>query len=181
MNYNIALLKGDGIGPEIVDSAVEVLKKIGNWVKVNRMALIYPVLAIVIEMTAVFAVEGTPFLTHPLLSLGLLAVWTGLLLILPDNRARLAVGGVLLVVHLALDVIFAVIFEMTTGQYFDFGMLNLRNDAVAILESIPINFFIFYAGVLACILYVVFGIRSFHTERVIRSKKGNILFGIIWR
>jgi len=30
MKYSIALLKGDGIGPEIVDSAVEVLKKIGT-------------------------------------------------------------------------------------------------------------------------------------------------------
>lgn len=30
MNYNIALLKGDGIGPEIVDCAVEVLNKIGK-------------------------------------------------------------------------------------------------------------------------------------------------------
>ena len=30
MNYNIALVKGDGIGPEIVDSAVEVLKKVGE-------------------------------------------------------------------------------------------------------------------------------------------------------
>lgn len=29
MEMNIALLRGDGIGPEIVDSAVEVLKKIG--------------------------------------------------------------------------------------------------------------------------------------------------------
>lgn len=29
MKYNIALLKGDGIGPEIVDSAVRVLEKIG--------------------------------------------------------------------------------------------------------------------------------------------------------
>ncbi len=150
----------------------EVLKKIGNWMKVNRMALIYPVLAIVIEMTAVFAVEGTPFLTHPLLSLGLLAVLTGILLILPDNRARLAVGGVLLVVHLVLDIIFAVIFEMTTGQYFDFGMLNLRNDAVAILESIPINFFIFYAGVLGCVLYVIFGLRSFRAEGGYKVKKG---------
>ena len=27
MEMNIALLRGDGIGPEIVDSAVEVLKK----------------------------------------------------------------------------------------------------------------------------------------------------------
>ena len=30
MTYNIALLKGDGIGPEIVDSAVAVLKKVGE-------------------------------------------------------------------------------------------------------------------------------------------------------
>ena len=30
MRYNIALLKGDGIGPEIVDSAVKVLEAIGN-------------------------------------------------------------------------------------------------------------------------------------------------------
>lgn len=30
MNINIALLKGDGIGPEIVDSAVRVLEKIGE-------------------------------------------------------------------------------------------------------------------------------------------------------
>ncbi len=29
MKYNIALLKGDGIGPEIVDSAVRVLEKVG--------------------------------------------------------------------------------------------------------------------------------------------------------
>ena len=30
MNYNIALLEGDGIGPEIVDSAVKVLEAIGE-------------------------------------------------------------------------------------------------------------------------------------------------------
>ena len=29
MNYKIALLKGDGIGLEIVDEAVKVLNKIG--------------------------------------------------------------------------------------------------------------------------------------------------------
>ena len=30
MNYNIALLKGDGIGPEIVDSATRVLEEVGK-------------------------------------------------------------------------------------------------------------------------------------------------------
>ena len=30
MTYNIALVKGDGIGPEIVSAAVQVLEKIGE-------------------------------------------------------------------------------------------------------------------------------------------------------
>ena len=29
-NYEIALIKGDGIGPEIIDTAVKVLKKVGE-------------------------------------------------------------------------------------------------------------------------------------------------------
>ena len=33
MEFKIALLKGDGIGPEIVDSAVLVLKKIAEKYK----------------------------------------------------------------------------------------------------------------------------------------------------
>lgn len=30
MTYNIALIKGDGIGPEIVSAAVQVLEKVGS-------------------------------------------------------------------------------------------------------------------------------------------------------
>ncbi len=30
MNYNIAVIEGDGIGPEIVNAALEVLNVIGN-------------------------------------------------------------------------------------------------------------------------------------------------------
>ena len=30
MTYNIALIKGDGIGPEIVSAAVQVLEKVGK-------------------------------------------------------------------------------------------------------------------------------------------------------
>ena len=36
MEYKIAVLKGDGIGPEIVDVATKVLEKIGE--KLNRMS-----------------------------------------------------------------------------------------------------------------------------------------------
>ncbi len=30
MRYNIAVIEGDGIGPEIVGSAIEVMKKVGE-------------------------------------------------------------------------------------------------------------------------------------------------------
>ena len=30
MNYKIAILKGDGIGPEIVDEAIKILDKVGE-------------------------------------------------------------------------------------------------------------------------------------------------------
>ena len=30
MNYKIALLPGDGIGPEVTDSAVQVIKTVGE-------------------------------------------------------------------------------------------------------------------------------------------------------
>ena len=43
MNFNIALLKGDGIGPEIVESAVKVLGKIGE--KYNHTFNFTPYLA----------------------------------------------------------------------------------------------------------------------------------------
>ena len=36
MEYKIAVLKGDGIGPEIVDVTTKVLEKIGE--KLNRMS-----------------------------------------------------------------------------------------------------------------------------------------------
>lgn len=35
MEYNVALIKGDGIGPEVVDEAVKVLKKVGEVRELN--------------------------------------------------------------------------------------------------------------------------------------------------
>ena len=30
MNYNIAVIPGDGIGPEVIDESIKVLNKIGE-------------------------------------------------------------------------------------------------------------------------------------------------------
>ena len=140
-----------------------VLKKIWEWIKINRLVVIYFFLAILIEMSVVFSVEKTPFVTRPFLALGLLIILAGALLLLPSNMVKLIVGTVLLFVQTVLDLIFAALYDMT-GQYFDLDMFSLRNDAVSALEKIPVNFIAFYIGVLAVILFIIYGLRSLHNE-----------------
>lgn len=147
-----------------------VLKKILEWTKINRLVVIYFFLAILIETSVVFSVEGTPFMTRPFLAFGFLMVLAGVLLLLPNNMAKLIVGTVMLFLQTVLDLIFAAIYDMT-GQYFDLDMFSLRNDAVSALEKIPINFIAFYIGFLACVLYIIYGLRSLNAEAEKSEKK----------
>lgn len=140
-----------------------VLLKTWEWIKTNRLVVIYFFLAILIEASVVFSVEGTPFMTRPFLGLGILVALAGALLLIPHNMIRLIAGTLLLLVQTVIDLIFAALYDMT-GQYFDWDMLSLRNDAVSALEKIPVNFIAFYIGFLACVLFIVYGLRSLHNE-----------------
>ncbi len=152
------------------------LQAIIEWVKEQRLSVLYFLFAICIEMVAVFAVEGNPLLTRPFIALGVLLLATALVLYIPNLRVRMFVYTGLLGVQMILDVVFAVIFDMT-GQYFDFGMLNLRNDAFGILENLPVNFLAFYSGLFFTLLYVVYGLRYTHeNKRQAAGKKPKIFY-----
>ena len=153
----------------------KILEKIWNWLKVNRLVAIYFVFATVIETVAVLAVEGSPFMTRPFLSLGLLFFICGVLLLVKSNRARLIIGAILIGLQIILDLVFSVIFDMT-GQYFDFGMLNLRNDAFATLEGLSVDFITFYVGLLCCILYIVYGLRMTRKHKKVTERKRSAFF-----
>ncbi len=153
-----------------------VLEKIKNWTKENVIVLIYFLFAVLIEMTAVFVVEGNPFITRPFLALGLLALVCGGVLFIPSNRARAITCAVLLILQAILDLVFSVIFDMT-DQYFDLGMLNLRNDAFAILESIPVNFVTFYAGLFFSVIFLVFSLRfAYYHPVAVKPKKSAFFY-----
>lgn len=153
-----------------------IIKNIADWIKVNRLAVMFFLFACVMEMSATFIVEGTFLISRPFIGLGLLLMITALVSLIKKDRVRLLVYAIVLVVHVVVDLIFSVIFDMTE-QYFDFGMLSLRNDAFGILESIPVNFFIFYVGFALCVIYVILGMRmTVKKEKRPRGKKG-----VIWR
>ena len=132
--------------------------KTWEWLKKNQLPLIYFACAIIIEMTAVFAVEGNAFMSRPMLMFGLFVFLVGGLLLIPSDGIRIAVGGVLLAVQTVVDLIFAALYDMT-GQYFEFSLLAFRNDAVAALEKIPVNFLVFYMGLFCCVAFIVYGLR----------------------
>ncbi|MBQ8394029.1 MAG: LTA synthase family protein [Clostridia bacterium] len=150
-------------------------QKLWEWVKKNQLTVIYFTFAVLIEMTAVFTVEGNPFFTRPFIFLGFILAICGLVSLIPNNRVRLVIFTVLLVLQGVLDLVFAVIFDMT-GQYFDFGMLNLRNDAFGTLESIPVNFGTFYAAVLFCALYLIYGLRITYEDSSVKVHRHSAFF-----
>ncbi|MBE7078581.1 MAG: LTA synthase family protein [Clostridiales bacterium] len=146
-----------------------------KWLKANQLAFIYFGFAMLIEMTVVYAVEGTFFIQRPYIFIGFVFAATALVLLLPNNRTRLFVYGGLLIVQAVIDLVFAVIYDMT-GQYFDLGMLSLRNDAFGTLESIPVNPAAFFLGLFFCILYFVYGLRITYEERHLHVGRWSAFF-----
>lgn len=137
------------------------------WCRENIVVLIYLLFAICVELITVGVVEKIPFITQPFIELGILITIAAIGLLIKKNVIRVIFLSISLTLQAVLDLIFVVIYDMT-GQYFDYGMLNLRNDAFGILESIPMNFIVFYTTVLFCIFFTIFSMRS------IKRKKTNV-------
>ena len=129
-----------------------------KFFKSNCLIWIYFGLAMLIELTAVFVTSDKFYIRSPLIFLLIQLFIMLILLAIKSNKARHITTSLLLVLFMVVDLVFIVIFEMTE-TIFDYGMFNLRNDGMAILESVPINFTFFAISMLAISLYIVFGGR----------------------
>ncbi len=150
-------------------------QKIKNWTGENVILLLYFVFAVVVETTAVFVVEGSPFLSRPFLSLGLLVFVCGIIFLVKNNYARTVICSIMLLLQTVIDMFFDVVFTLT-DQYFDIGMLNLKNDAFAILENIPVSFVIFYVGLGLSVALMIFGLRRCYTKKKVVERKRSAFF-----
>lgn len=131
-------------------------------IKNNYIPILFALTALCMELTAVFVTTGKLLIRHPWIYLSLLAILTLMQYFLRTNRARHICSSILLSVFFVFDLVFIVIYEMT-GTIFDFSMLKLRGDAMAILESVPINFT--YTAISGILLsaFIAFG-RTFAAE-----------------
>ena len=141
-----------------------------KFFKSNSLIWIYFGLATLIELTAVFVTSDKLYIRSPLIFLLILLMIMLILLSIKSNKARHITSSLLLIFFMVVDLVFIVIFEMTE-TIFDYGMFNLRNDGMAILESVPINFTFFAISMLAISLYIVFGGRYVrHAEKPVSIK-----------
>lgn len=131
-------------------------QKILKSLYTNYLIFALWIISLIMELTAVTVTGGAFFIRKPWIYLSLMLVFTGVMYSIKNNNGRFWFAFVLLLFNFIVDIVFIVVFEMT-DTIFDFSMFNLRSDAMAIIESLPINFwYVLIAGMLIS-AYVVFG------------------------
>lgn len=110
----------------------------------------------IMELTAVTVTGGYFFIRNPWIYVSLLLIFGAVMFSIRNQSGRFWFGFVLLLANFVIDIVFIVVYEMT-DTIFDFSMLNLRSDAMAIIESLPINFwYVLVSGSLIS-AYIILG------------------------
>ena len=143
-------------------------QKLKKWLTDNQIVVVYFIFAFLIDLIGVFAVEKSPAISKPFILIGFLLFISGIALQFKSNIKRFVFCTIFIVLQALLDLAFVVIYDMT-GQYFDYGMLNLRNDAFGILESIPMNFIAFYSAIFFCIFFILYCLRIIKRKKKIEN------------
>lgn len=145
------------------------MEKVKKILKDNILVIVYFVLAVFIELLGVLVTSDKIFIRSPWVFLMVQLFCVVVLISIGNNRARHIVASLMLILFAVLNLVFIVIFEMTE-TIFDFGMFDLRNDAMRILESVPINFAFFTCTMIALSIFIIFG------DRYVRHNDTNVSF-----
>ena len=150
-----------------------------RFLKNNALIFAYFIVAILIELFGVLVTSGKFYIRSPWLFLLIQSIFICILFLITNNKVRHIVSSIFLCFFMIINLVFIVIFEMTE-TLFDYGMLNLRNDGMNILESIPINFLFFSVSLLMIVVFVVFGARFIrHSRKNVNYKATKIVLPII--
>lgn len=125
--------------------------------KVNYLMFAYIAAATLIELTGIAVTAGKFYMTEPWLFLTFIGFVCIVSQYLPGHKSRYALFFTALIINFVLDLVFIVIFDSTGGTVFDFAMLNLSNDAMAIVETLPFSFTYIFVSCVTLALYGTLG------------------------
>lgn len=136
------------------------LKKTGAALKLfagrNYLMIGYVIAAVLMELTGIAVTSGRFYMTEPWIYLAFIALPCLISLYLPSHKTRYATFVTALGANFLLDIVFIIIYE-STNTVFDFAMINLRSDAMAIVESVPISFAYVFVSAIIIALYCTLG------------------------
>lgn len=122
-------------------------EKFLRFLKSNFIVWAFLIVAMLIELTGVCVTSGRFLIRRPFIFLSMLGIFSGVLFLIKNQWGRYWCAFSVLLAFFIVDLIFIVVYDMT-GTTFDFSMLKLRGDAMAIVESVPINFvFVLVSGI----------------------------------
>lgn len=128
-----------------------------TFIKVNYLMVAYVLCAVFIELTGIAVTAGKFYMTEPWLYLSFIALACLVSQYLPGHKSRYALFMTALCANFVLDLIFIVIYDSTGGTVFDYAMLNLRQDAMMIVESLPFSFTYVFVSIVIITLYGTLG------------------------
>ena len=109
-----------------------------KFIKNNVIVWLFIFMAIIIELLAVWFVEGKPLLTKPWYFLFIISFFTAILLIINNKIAQIVISSIILIGQAVLGVGMLYLYD-SNGTYFEYSMLNQRNDAFGTIESYDFN------------------------------------------
>lgn len=129
-----------------------------KFLKNNWIMLSFILIAIIIETTAVIVTANAVFISNPLIFLTIVLFFSIIIFYIRNNKARFVFTSAVIGLHGVCNIFFIIVYEMT-GQMFDYSMITLRKDAMAILESVPLNVAFFFTFGILFSAFVIFGGR----------------------
>lgn len=114
-------------------------EKFLRFIRANFIIWAFWAIALLIELTGVCVTSGKFLIRRPFILFSVLAIFTCILSQIRNQRGRYWCAFAVLMLLFLIDLVLIVVFDMT-GSTFDYSMLKLRADAMAIVESVPINF-----------------------------------------
>lgn len=127
--------------------AKNVWARILHFLKTNYLMVGYILAAFLTELTGIAVTAGKFYMTEPWLYFTFIALICFVSLYLPGHMPRYILFASALGINFILDLVFIIIYD-STNTVFDYAMISLRNDAMMIVESVPVSFtFVFVSGI----------------------------------
>ncbi len=155
-----------------------------TFLKNNIYVFMWLGFAVFMELFSITFTDCKPYLSSPLYFLLILFSFCLILFLVPNRIAKIVIVSLLMIGQTALCVGFIYLYE-SNGTFFDFSMINMRDDAFGTIEDLSLNWVHFgiSLGVLVLFVGVMIGLevyfRKHHAQKFKEKKQFKISVGVV--